>query len=230
MELFADSNGRPRRQLGIRTVLALALTTMVAGAATLLLLAWAWRNSPDGLQIDRWAAALVGQGWSAPFAHFMQAVTHLGDPATLAGIGAAVAVFLLWRREPVFLLGWLGALAGNAWLNLTLKDIFMRLRPSNDIGVSTALGYSFPSGHSSGAMVTYGMLAYLVWCVAARRWAVAMPVLALITILAVGASRVYLQAHFISDVLAGYASGAAWLALVVAAVEIWRATQKSLSP
>ncbi len=230
MASSADSAARPRRHLPIRAVLALTLAASASGAAAVLMLAMAWQGSADGLWIDRRAAALVGQSWSAPFAGLMQALTHLGDPKTLTVVGAAVATFLFLRRQPVFALGWLSALVGNAWLNPALKELFMRLRPADDIGVSAALGYSFPSGHSSGAMVTYGMFAYLVWRMSALRSGLAMLALALITILAVGVSRVYLQVHFLSDVLAGYASGAAWLALVVAALEIWRARQKSPSP
>ena len=225
----ADPTSGQRRQLPLAAVLALALSTSAIGATLLLLLARAWRETSGGLTIDHWAASLAAQGWNGPFANLMQTVTHLGDPATLTVIGAAFAVFLLWRRQPAFALGWLSALAGNAWLNPTLKAVFSRLRPTSDSGLSAAIGYSFPSGHSSGAMVTYGMFAYLVWRMSARRRGVAICGLAIAVILAVGASRVYLGVHFLSDVLAGYASGAAWLALVVAAVEVWCATRKSPS-
>lgn len=230
MKLFADSTHRQRRQLPLRAVVALALSTAAIGATVLLMLARALRDASDGLQIDRWAAALARQSLDAPLGHLMQAVTYLGDPNTLFVIGAAVAVFLLWRREPAFALGWLSALAGNGWLNPTLKAAFMRLRPVNEVSAAAFIGYSFPSGHSSGAMVTYGMLAYLVWRLAAFRWGVITLWLCLTTVVAVGASRIYLHAHFLSDVLAGYASGAAWLALVIATVEVLHAKLKSPSP
>ena len=92
-------------------------------------------------------------------------------------------------------------------------------------GLVLADGWSFPSGHSSGSVVAFGMLAYLLSrFLPADRAALRLPVLLAAAALAftVGSSRVFLQVHFASDVLAGFASGAAWLAVCVAAVEVGR--------
>src|SRR5690606_10315505 len=96
---------------------------------------------------------------------------------------------------------------------------FERVRPLHDHGVAQAQGWSFPSGHSSGSVVAYGMLAYLVVRSVAPRWR--MPVVLLGTAIAftVGISRMLLQVHFASDVIAGFMSGLSWLAVCIVSIE-----------
>ena len=154
--------------------------------------------------------------------HAFAWLTDLGDPRALAALGVVVGGVLLWRGERVLLLGWVAALAGNGLLNTTLKQVFERARPIHDGGPVTADGFSFPSGHSSGSLVTYGMLAYLGLRLLPPRWHLPAALGAATLALAVGASRVFLRVHFASDVLAGFASGAAWLALCIVGVELAR--------
>lgn len=152
-------------------------------------------------------------------------LTHLGDPLTLAGLGVAVAVLLLWQRQPGLCVGWALALGGNAVLNTVLKRIFERTRPVHDNLRAFADGWSFPSGHASGSLVAYGMLAYLAVRLLPARWSDArLPALLLATavVFIVCASRVFVQVHFATDVLAGMASGSAWLAVCIGALELVR--------
>ena len=111
--------------------------------------------------IDATLANSIKTHTAATALHLFAAVTHFGDRSVLFAIGVLVTV-LLWhaRRKPLAI-GWAVTLAGNAVLNPMLKQFFERLRPLNEHGVANALGWSFPSGHASGAMVTYGMLAYV---------------------------------------------------------------------
>ena len=147
------------------------------------------------------------------------ALTHLGEPKLLIVLGVGVAIALWWRGRRGLAVGWAAALGGNALLNPMLKTLFERARPVHpDIAVP-ALGFSFPSGHSSGAMVTYGMLAYLAWRLLPPRWHVAAVMAATAVVLTTAASRVFLRVHFASDVLAGLCSGGAWLALCIGSIE-----------
>jgi undecaprenyl-diphosphatase len=107
------------------------------------------------------------------------------------------------------------ALVGNGLLNRGLKAVFERVRPSWTHDLVTELSWSFPSGHASGAMVTYGMLGFIVARVAPATWRPAIVIAAIVLIANVGLSRVLLQVHFFSDVLAGFAIGAAWLAACI---------------
>ncbi|WP_046059474.1 phosphatase PAP2 family protein, partial [Paracidovorax citrulli] len=82
-------------------------------------------------------------------------------------------------------------------------------------GVSVAEGYSFPSGHSSSSMVAYGMLAYLAVRLLPARWHLPALLAAASVVFTVGWSRVVLQVHYASDVLAGWVTGGTWLVCCV---------------
>ena len=149
-------------------------------------------------------------------------LTHFGDTITLTLLCIAVSIALIARRERLLALGWVAAVAGNALLNTTLKQVFERARPVHADGWVAAPGYSFPSGHSSGSLVAYGMLAYLAVRVLPARWHLPAVLAAVALALSVGASRVFLRVHFASDVLAGFASGAAWWVVCVTSMEVTR--------
>lgn len=157
------------------------------------------------------------------------ALTHLADPLTLTVVCVLGTLALLARRQPTLALAWVLAVAGNGLLNQRLKLFIERARPLDPEGAVLAQGLSFPSGHSSGAVVTYGMLAYLALRLLPKAWHLPALLLALALILVVGASRVLLGVHFPSDVLAGFASGSAWLALCVTSVELvsWWQTRRA---
>lgn len=148
--------------------------------------------------------------------------THLGDPWTLTAIVALVTLALLWRRHPWLALGWVIACAGNGLLNQGLKQVFARVRPVHAHGYAVADGYSFPSGHTSGAVVVFGMAAYLAVRLLPPRWHLPALLLAASLAYAMGASRVLLQVHWASDVLAGLASGLLWLTCCIVAIELGR--------
>lgn len=110
-------------------------------------------------------------------------------------------------------------------LNPLLKNVFARARPVHDNLRAFADGWSFPSGHSSSSVVAYGMLAYvLVRLLPTRHAAAHLPIVVAAAALAftIGCSRVFLQVHFATDVLAGFASGTAWLAVCIGALELAR--------
>ena len=157
-------------------------------------------------------------------------VTHLGDVATLWVLGIAVAALLLWRRRPWLALGWSVALAGNGIANRMLKSVFVRVRPLHDQGIAVADGWSFPSGHASASVVAYGMLAYLLVRALPQRSAHRrLPLVLAAAALAytVGCSRVVLQVHYASDVIAGFAAGSAWLAACVLGIEALRRARRT---
>ncbi len=145
-------------------------------------------------------------------------LTHLGDVRVLATLGAAVALLLWWRSQRLLALGWVLALAGNAVLNPMLKRIFERVRPLHEHGGVGEAGWSFPSGHTSGATVAYGMLAYVMLRTLPRAWHLPAVLAATALAFTVASSRVFLRVHYASDVVAGFASGVAWLMVCVLSV------------
>ncbi len=194
--------------------------------------AFAWIASqiaPDrtlGLA-DQALADAIGANVPSAALRFFATVTHVGDPSVLIVLAAVVAV-VLWRLDRrALMLGWLLALAGNALLNPWLKQIFERVRPVHDHGFALATGFSFPSGHSSGAMVVYGMLGYVALRLLPPRRHVAVVMATVAVVLTIACSRIFLQVHFASDVAAGLLSGGTWLAVCIATLEYAR--RRSLS-
>jgi undecaprenyl-diphosphatase len=154
-------------------------------------------------------------------------ITDLGSVPIMTGLALVVALVLLIRRRRLLPLVWLFALAGGGLLDAGLKLIFDRDRPWFRDPAIVETTKSFPSGHSMGSVVGYGMLAYLLMSVLPRGWprGVAVGVLALL-VLAIGFSRVYLGAHYFSDVIGGFAVGGCWLAACISAVEAVRRRRK----
>ena len=172
-------------------------------------------------RFDALLSAAVRQHTSPPAYQIFSWITHFGDTATLTVICLSVATVLVALRRPWLALGFAAAITGNGMLNRTLKAVFERTRPLHDQAL-LAGGWSFPSGHSSGAVVAYGMLAYVLIRSVPRAWHLPVILLAAAIALSTGFSRIYLQAHYASDVIAGFASGAAWLTVCISSIEFAR--------
>jgi membrane-associated phospholipid phosphatase len=104
---------------------------------------------------------------------------------------------------------------GAVITNAALKFLFARPRPEVFPPLVVETSYSFPSGHTTTAAAFYGMLAILLWQAHHRRWAL----LSGVWVFAVAFSRVYLGAHYPSDVLGSLALGTLWL--VIASAVYW---------
>lgn len=161
--------------------------------------------------------------------HVFAIITRLGDPEVLVVIGGVVFAVLAARRRNLIAASWVVTTLGGALMNRLLKSIFERSRPIHDHGLAMAEGWSFPSGHASGSMLVYGLLAYIVVRNTPPVWHIPVALLGIALVIFVGSSRVLLQVHYLSDVLAGYASAAACVAVCVAGLEAmrWREQQAS---
>jgi membrane-associated phospholipid phosphatase len=150
------------------------------------------------------------------------AITHLGDLWTVAAASTVVLAILLLRRHVRLATCWALAVAGIVPINSGIKAWFQRPRPLHGQGFLTESGWSFPSGHAFGAIVFYGMLAYVLLRLLPLRWhrPVVAGAIAMVTV--IGISRVLLQVHYLSDVIGGYASGLAWLVVCIGGAEYWR--------
>ncbi|MEO6801489.1 MAG: phosphatase PAP2 family protein [Rhodanobacter sp.] len=153
-----------------------------------------------------------------PVLRMVAKVTHLGDRVWLALAAAIVLIVLLLRRHGRLALAWSIALLGIVPINGSLKAALRRVRPLHDHGFIIEPGWSFPSGHAFGAVVFYGMLAYSSLRLSPRCHR-AIIAAAVLLIGVVGISRILLQVHYFSDVLAGYTLGAAWLVLCIGIME-----------
>lgn len=147
-------------------------------------------------------------------------ITHLGDAATQWAIGVVVAVVLMVRRKRLLTIAWIAAVAGNGILNRVLKAVFERDRPLHEHGFAEVHGWSFPSGHAAGAVAVYGMLAYLLCRAAPPLWRLPIALCGLTIALLVGYSRVVLQVHYVSDVLAAFLTAGSWLIVCIGAAHV----------
>jgi membrane-associated phospholipid phosphatase len=154
---------------------------------------------------------------------FFVAMTTIGGPVGLAVIVLVVTIVLLIRKRYRWVAYLLVTCGGGALLNLELKRYFARARPDVAEMLRLAHGYSFPSGHAMGSTVTFGALAYLAFRVS-KTWRLkaACIAMAITLIAAIALSRVYLGAHWISDVGAGIAGGTVWVAATTVAYETIR--------
>lgn len=139
---------------------------------------------------------------------------------------AALLAFLLgYRRSWDWVLRVLLSVPLGMLLNVLLKNIFQRHRPAFDQPLLSLVTYSFPSGHTAGATLFYGVLAAWLLTVLKRPWHAPVVILAACMVLLVALSRMYLGVHYPSDVFAAMASSTAWLAIVFTGVDTWRKRQ-----
>lgn len=192
-------------------VLLTALLCSAGFAAVALLL--------EGTPLTRFDARTIAavQGAETPtLTTVMTVFTWIGTGWPLIVLTAAVGFFLyaaLGHRGEVALL--IAAVGGSALLNAALKPVFERERPMI-YRLAEAPGFSFPSGHSMMAVGLYGALAFILWRhLPGRVGRASLIAGALLFVLGIGVSRVYLGVHYPSDVLAGYLASGAWLAALI---------------
>lgn len=210
-------------RLGLHLTLGLLCTALALGLFGFL--ARGVARDGDVFGLDREVnEALKAHGEQHPEARqAFRIITHFGGATVLLVGGLLVVLVLVTRRHHLLALVWMIAVAGGAALNEVLKVAFQRPRPAFGERVVSAHGYSFPSGHAMGALVFYGLLAYLLAIGMGRRWQrwLVVGVLGLL-VLTIGLSRMYLLVHWCSDVLAGYAVATVWLITCVTAIETVR--------
>ncbi len=195
---------------------------MLAGVLVFVWLASALTPGSPLIRFDQAMSDALRAHLAPQAVQVAAALTHLGDPTTLTVLCVVGTLVLVARRQSGLALVWVLAIAGNAILNPSLKQLIGRARPLDPEGALLVQGLSFPSGHSSGAVVAYGMLAYLALRLLPKAWHLPVLVAAVVLALTVGISRVVLRVHFASDVAAGFTSGTAWLALSITGFELVR--------
>jgi len=193
----------------------------IQGAAAFLVglvgyTAIAWLVSQPGIPPIDTATTSVLHGLASPTLDaLMAAVTGLGSTVVLASVTGLAAVLLAVRRRRAEA-GFVAlALVGALVLDDMLKLVVGRPRPGFDW--ANALPESgFPSGHAMSSFVTYVALALVAWRIAGRRVGSVALALAIVLAVSIGTSRIYLGAHWLTDVLGGYLAGALWLFVLIA--------------
>ena len=155
--------------------------------------------------IQRWP------NWLRPV---MVGVTIVGGPFFTLSFGTLITVIGWEANERLFYAGLL--VLGVSFIGSLLKLILRRARPTTDYANAMFFKtFSFPSGHATGSAVTYGTVAYLLFFVVLAPWNYWVVGLLAILVFLVGISRVYLGAHYPSDVVAGWIMGLMGLLFVM---------------
>jgi membrane-associated phospholipid phosphatase len=177
------------------------------------------------VHFDRWAAdALHAHASDASgLTDSFRVVGSLGSLEALGLVSVLFAMALLVHRRWSALAAWLVAVLGGEGLNLLLKDLFARPRPHFEHPLVVETSYSFPSGQAMESLVVYGMLAYFaVLTFRGKRKRALSVVGAAVLVVLIGFSRVYLGAHYVSDVVGGFVAVGAWLSAVITGREAIR--------
>jgi undecaprenyl-diphosphatase len=219
---FPAQVGWARRRLDPRNARGFPLTFAVAVAA---LAAWAFGGvtqdvvgHDESVKLDPPMERFILHHRTAWLTPVMKATTWLGSIAVLILVAVAVGAWFWWRRKDWKPSGKLAlALGGAVVLYDIVKPLVGRARPPLDARLLPVSGSSFPSGHATQAVATYGMLALILSAGRPVRTRIGLCCAAGAAAVVVGLTRLYLGVHWLTDLLGGWALGTAWLALLTAA-------------
>jgi membrane-associated phospholipid phosphatase len=229
----ATLTARTSDRLGDRGSLIL---TLVLGAVVALGLSFAASRIYDAITesdgvagLDRPLLQWAMQARSPLLDTVVTAYTELAGPIGMPILAITAILVLALRRQswtPAILIAAAGL--GSLLMTIAGKDIIGRDRPPlADAVPPYEYSPSFPSGHTLNAVVIAGIVAYLLVLRQRSGSARALTIVAAsLFALTVGLSRVFLGHHWFTDVLAGWALGGAWLALVITAHRLYLTTRK----
>jgi membrane-associated phospholipid phosphatase len=200
---------KPNSQI-LKTERSLVIACIVALLGFLLLTFFRTNFHSFDVGINLWVPSI--QSNSLTF--FAQGIALIFDANSLVIISLVISgvLFLKNFKAPGLLL--LGAMGGDALIVSVLKTLEHVARPTNGIFFDT--GFSYPSGHSSGCVVFGGVLAYFAW----RNWQSTRSRALIgagmgVVVGVVGFDRLYLNAHWVSDVFGGWLFGAFLLSFAI---------------
>jgi len=196
----------------------------IAALLAVLFPIWTWLALGDGVLFDfdrecaaYWKAHGVGREWD-----LMVMLTGLGSIATMSMVAVMGGVWQFSHRHRFFGTAWFLIVVGGALANQMLKVENDRSRPGEELRDRAVLetNQSYPSGHAMGSVIGYGLLCYAL--LRQTRFPLRRTVLVsffVILVLGIGFSRIYLRAHWFSDVIAGWIAGLCWLTFWLAWLE-----------
>jgi undecaprenyl-diphosphatase len=215
-----------RNRLAPGSYLGLQLT---CGALVMIAASWVFGSIADEVleesefvtvdhNITRWLNRLSTPWLTA----IMMAISDMHGTRGISVLMVLALLLLAWKRLWSWALILLVTVPTGGLLNVLMKQAFQRARPQFDPPLLMLTDYSFPSGHTCASTLFYGVLASLLipriasW---RKRSLFVAEMLGMVALVAF--SRLYLGAHFLSDVLAGFAEGVAWLALCLTATHTY---------
>lgn len=154
---------------------------------------------------------------SNSFTSFMKFITFFASTKFITVIVIILFIVSLFKGKLLLIINWI--ILGEVFINNILKVIIKRERPTL-INLVTETTYSFPSGHTMVAVVFYGFLIYLINKTKLEKmYKYIINSLLTILIILIMVSRIYLGAHYFSDVMAGACLATSYLLLMIKILE-----------
>jgi undecaprenyl-diphosphatase len=214
-----DARETHPRSLSPRTLTVAGWAAFIVAVCIFGALAWSVTSRAPGVTLDMKVAAWLHAHATPALTSFMLAVSYVNSTVAISVWGAILALVIARMREWYWMLTVALSVAGGLAMNVLLKHAFERARPRFDDSLVSLDTYSFPSGHTAAATVFYGVLAaFLVSRYRGKRLSALIVIGAIAAVLLVAFSRIYLGAHYLSDVVAAAAASTAWLALCLMSV------------
>lgn len=204
-----------RLEGGLRSAL-LAMGVSLAAYLTHTLIVDAVADQLGIGRLDQPTLNWFTAGRTTPLTDAMRLVSACGGTAgmTVLALVAAVLLARVGRRVEATLVA--GAGLGAAALSSSFKLLYGRARPPMSFQLTPQTSFALPSGHALGSMVVIGIVVAVgTTLTGSRRVRLGLLGAGALAVLTIGLSRLYLGVHWLTDVLAGWSLGAAWLALCV---------------
>jgi undecaprenyl-diphosphatase len=190
--------------------LTLAFAVIVLGGLVLAVLAFLVRSRTEVVRIDSGVAEWADRNASGFATDVLTAITHVGEPGTVIVLAALVAIAETIRIRSRWVIPFMAVVvAGNGAITTAIKELADRARPTLN-AIAETLGPSFPSGHSSWAAAFFAATALLATRGRGRRARALIVGACAAAAASIAATRVLLDVHWLSDVIAGLAVGSAW--------------------
>ena len=210
----AVAQSRWARRLDPQAATGLALTLafgmIVLGGLLLAVLAYLVRGNTEVVRIDSGVAEWGHRHASGLATDVLTAITHTGEPLVVIALAALVAIAETIRMRSRWVIPFMAlVVAGNGLITTTIKELAHRARPPLN-PIAETLGPSFPSGHSSWSAAFFAATALLATRGRSRRARTLIAGACTTAAVSIAATRVLLDVHWLSDVVAGLAVGSAW--------------------
>ena len=196
---------------GITAALSLAVVLLAASIVSWLV--YSVHYGSGLARLDESAAQWGAAHATDASTRTLRAITMLGATPIIAAVAAVTEAASLARRRFGPLAHLTIVCTGVSILNNGLKLLIHRRRPEFD-RLTTAAGWSFPSGHSAAAAAGWAAIALVAFGRSSIRWRAAGAFAAILIAAVVGASRVLLGVHWLTDVIAGVTVGWSWFLVV----------------
>jgi len=189
----------------------IALTIFLASLITFIVIAYRV-FALDKTGADEATFSFANNLVSDTTTQVMKAFSFLGSHYFLVPANILLAVIYLLRKKSRYTIKVAAIALTSLLIMLGLKLLFQRERPLIPL-LEPARGLSFPSGHTFMSVCFYGLIMIIIWKEEkyhpVAKWVLL--ILAILVVIMIGFSRIYLRVHYFTDVVAGFCIGFSWL-------------------